>query len=73
MISSTLPNRFPAPRPTIKENTAKKAAQLESLARVIERAIPTFKHSEERQFYREVVQSYRAAARNLLRESWSTD
>jgi len=66
MSTSSLPIRFPDPRPTIKENGAKKAADLESVARLIERAIPNFRHAEERQFYREVVKSYRLAARDIL-------
>jgi Flp pilus assembly pilin Flp len=34
---------------------------------------PNFKKEEERQFYREVVQSYRDTARDILRKAWSDD
>ena len=72
MYTSPLPIRFPAPLHTTPES-AKKAANFESLARVVEDLIPNFKKEEERRFYHEVVQSYRAAARNLLRQAWSND
>jgi hypothetical protein len=65
MSTSPLPLRFTAPRPPIKESDAKKAADLESMAQLIEDLIPKFKKDEEKQFYREVVESYRAAAQNL--------
>ena len=70
MSTSPLPIRFPVPRHTTPES-AKKAADFESLARLVEDLIPNFKKEEERQFYREVVQSYRALARDILREVWS--
>jgi Flp pilus assembly pilin Flp len=72
MSTSPLPIRFPAPRYTTPEST-KKAADFESLARLVEDLIPNFKKEEERQFYREVVQSYRAVARDILRKAWSDD
>ena len=40
---------------------------------LVEDLIPHFRKAEERQFYREVVQSYRAAARDILRKAWSDD
>jgi Flp pilus assembly pilin Flp len=73
MSTSPLPIRFPAARHTTAEHTAKKAAELESMARLVEDLIPNFKKAEERQFYREVVQTYRAAARDILRKAWSDD
>ena len=72
MSTSPLPIRFPAPRHTTPESV-KKAADFESLARLVEDLIPNFKKEEERQFYREVVQSYRAVARDILRKAWSDD
>jgi hypothetical protein len=66
MSTSPLPIRFPAPRHTSPES-AKKAADFES--RLVEDLIPNFKKEEERQFYREVVQSYRAVAREILRKA----
>jgi len=32
--------------------------------------IPNFKKEEERQFYLEIAQSYRTAARDVLQKSW---
>jgi Flp pilus assembly pilin Flp len=72
-MSSPLPTRFPAPRHTTAGNSAKKAAALESQARLVENLIPNFKRKEDRAFYREVVQSYRAAARDILQRTWSED
>jgi Flp pilus assembly pilin Flp len=43
------------------------------LAQLVEDLIPNIKNQEERQFYREVVQSYRTAARDILRKAWSDD
>jgi len=40
---------------------------------LVEDLIPHFRKAEERQFYREVVKSYRAAARDILRKAWSDD
>jgi len=57
MFSSPLPNGLAAARVAIEKNTAKKAACLESQARLIEGALPGFYHSEERQFYRDLVHS----------------
>jgi hypothetical protein len=44
---------------------AKRAFDLESQARLVENLIPKFKDERDRQFYTEVVQSYRAVAREL--------
>jgi hypothetical protein len=54
-------------------NSRKRVADLESQARLVEDLIPRFKDEHDRQFYREVVQSYRAVARDLLRRAWSDD
>jgi len=72
---STSPSsvRFPAPRHPTAEHSAKKAADFESIAQLIEDLIPNFKRDEHRQFYHEVMQSYRAAARHILREAWADD
>jgi len=61
--------RFPAPRQTA-EHCAKRAADYESIARLVEDSIPNFKKEDERQFYREVIESYRTAARQILRKAW---
>jgi Flp pilus assembly pilin Flp len=39
----------------------------------VEKLIPKFKDKHERQFYREVVQTYRAVARDILRKAWCDD
>ena len=62
--------RFPAPRHTSANVSAKKAEDFQSLAQLIEDLIPNFKKEEERKFYREVVQTYRNAARDILRKVW---
>ena len=46
-----------------------KAAQFESLAKLVEDLIPTFKSAQERQFYKDVVRTYRAAARDAIRDA----
>jgi Flp pilus assembly pilin Flp len=73
MTTSPSPNRFPALRHTSVEFNAKKAEEFQSLAQPVEDLIPNIKKQEERQFYREVVQSYRTAARDILRKAWSDD
>jgi Flp pilus assembly pilin Flp len=65
--------RFPAPRHTTANVSAKKAGEFQSLAQLIEDLIPNFKKEEEKQFYREVVKSYRAVARDILRKALSDD
>lgn len=52
--------------------TANTAAEFESTAQLIEDFIPKFKGEPEKQFYRECVQSYRAAARDI-RRAWSDE
>ena len=58
--------RVPALRPS---NPKREAAELESIARLVEFLIPNFKNVKERQFYREVVQSYRSAARDIRHQA----
>jgi len=69
MSTSPSPRRFPSGS---THNTAKpnitKATDFESMAQLIEDFIPRFKNEYERQFYREVVDAYRTAARDFLRE-----
>jgi len=72
MTTSLSPIRFPALRHTSAEINAKKAEEFQSLAQLVEDLIPNFKKEEERQFYREVVQSYRTAARDTLRKHGQT-
>lgn len=73
-MSSHSPFRFAAPcskRPS--EQGRDRVADLESQARLVEKLIPKFKNEHDRQFYREVVQSYRATARDILRKALSDD
>jgi hypothetical protein len=74
MITSPSPLRFPAESThnAVKRNT-NKAADFESLAHLLEDFIPRFKNEYEKQFYREVVDAYRKAARDFLRKAWSDD
>lgn len=72
-MSSPRPIRFPASLHTTAEVSAKQAEDFESLARLVEDSIPSFKKEDERQFYSEVVQSYRQAAGRLLRKAWSDE
>jgi len=73
MTTSPSPVRFPVPRHTSAEISVQKAEEFQSLAQLVEDLIPNFKKPEEKLFYREVVQSYRAVARDLLRKAWSDD
>jgi Flp pilus assembly pilin Flp len=73
MTTSPSPIRFPALRRTTAQISARKAEDFESVAQLVEDLIPHFRKTEERQFYREVVESYRAAARDILRKAWSDD
>ena len=66
MTTSPSPIRFPSLRRTTPEISARKAQDFESVAQLVENSIPHFRKAEERQFYREVVRSYRAAARDIL-------
>jgi hypothetical protein len=73
---STSPSRlrFPAwSTHNAAKQSATKAADFESMAQLVEDFIPRFKNEYERQFYREVVDAYRTAARDLLRQAWSDD
>jgi hypothetical protein len=64
MITSPTPLRFPAQAAhTAASPNASRAADFESMAQLLEDFIPRFKNEHERQFYREVVDAYRTAAR----------
>jgi len=43
----------------------------ETLSQLLEGMIPNFKREEEKRFYGEIVESYRLAAHDILRESSS--
>jgi len=65
--------QFPTSRHTTAEISERQAEDFDSMAELVEDSIPHFKKEEERQFYREVAQSYRQAARDILRKAWSDD
>jgi len=68
-MSRPLPTRLSRPKHTARKNRNKQAADLESIAHLVEDVIPTFKKEEEQQFYREVMQSCRTAAENIRQSS----
>ena len=74
MNTGPSPVRFPATstHSVVKQN-AIKAADFESMAQLVEDFLPRFKDEHDRRFYREVVDTYRKAARNILGKAWSDD
>ncbi len=74
MNTSLWPVRFPigSTHNAIKLN-ARQAADFESMAQLLADFIPRFKNEHDRQFYREVVDAYRTAARGSLRQAWADD
>ena len=54
-----------------RERQKQRAADLQVQAGLVEKMIPRFQDEHESQFYREVVESYRAVARDILRRLWS--
>jgi Flp pilus assembly pilin Flp len=74
MTPSPSPDSFPVgSRRARAMQDAHGAADLESMARLVEHLIPKFKDEPDRKFYREVVQTYRTATRDILRGAWSDD
>jgi hypothetical protein len=74
MITSPSPLCFPTDSThNAAMQRATKAADFESMAQLVEDFIPRFKNEYERQYYREVVDAYRTAARDFLRQAWSDD
>jgi hypothetical protein len=69
MITSLSPRGATPSRNILTTNNRKRAVDLESQARLVEGLIPKFKDERDRQFYREVVQSYRAVVRDILRKA----
>ena len=72
MTTSHSPIRFPVRHKPAKWS-AHKAEDFESMAELVEHQIQKFENEHIRQFYREVVQTYRATAREILRRGWSDD
>jgi|KBSMisStaDraftv2_1062788.scaffolds.fasta_scaffold1114488_2 hypothetical protein len=69
MSSSASLLRFPRRLPASAPTQSPRADELESMASLLEDLLPMFQTEHERQFYREVVESYRAAAREILQAS----
>ena len=69
MSSSASLLRFPRSLPVDSPSPSPRADELESMATLLEDLLPMFHTEHERQFYREVVASYRAAARELQQAS----
>jgi hypothetical protein len=58
-------------RPRIRGSRAKTVMDLESMAQLLEEMLPNFKRKEERQFFGQIVKTYRLEARDILLESLS--
>jgi Flp pilus assembly pilin Flp len=74
MNTSPSPVRVPKPFLNIPTDHKKeRVGDLELQAQLIEKLIPKFRDKHNREFYREVVESYRTVAREILRNAWSDD
>jgi len=70
---SISPSLLGSSRNDLASQNRKRISDLELQARLVEELIPKFKDEHYREFYREVVQSYRAVARDMLRRTWLDD
>ena len=70
---STNPSPLGSSRNDLAAHNRKRVTDLELQARLVEELIPKFKDEHYREFYRKVVQSYRAVAREILRKTWLDD
>jgi len=68
-MSSPSPTRLSGSRFPTKAPPQKAAAELQSMAQLVEDSIPSLKKDEDKKFYRKVVKSYRDAARDILRKA----
>ena len=74
MTTSPSPLSFSTPSTrSASTQTRKRVADLESQALLVEKLIPKLKDVRNRLFYREVVESYRAVARDILQKAWSDE
>ena len=74
ITSPSPPQSFSTPsRSNLISHSNQRAADLESQARLVEEVITKLKDENNRQFYRQVVQSYRAVAREILRKALLAD
>jgi Flp pilus assembly pilin Flp len=69
----TSPSPLGSSRNSLAAQNKGRISNLELQARLVEEVIPKFKDERDRQFYREVIQSYRAVARDTLRRIWLDD
>ena len=70
---STSPSPLGSSRNDLAAHNRKRVTDLELQARLVEELIPKFKDEHYREFYRKVVQSHRAVAREILRKTWLDD
>jgi Flp pilus assembly pilin Flp len=74
MNTSPSPVRVPKPFHNIPTDHKKeRVGDLELQAQLMEELIPKFRDEHNREFYREVVESYRAVAHEILRKACSDD
>jgi Flp pilus assembly pilin Flp len=74
MTTSQSPLRFPArPRQSAATESVDTINHLRSAAQFLEDLIPGAETEREKKLCREIVQRYRAAARNLARRAWCED
>jgi len=70
---STNPSPLGSSRNDLATHNRKRVSNLELQARLVEELIPKSKDDHHMEFCREVVQSYRAIARDILRRTWLDD
>ena len=70
---NTSPSPHCSSRNDFASHNRKRVTDLELQARLVKESIPKFKDEHHRKFYREVVQSYRAVACDILRRTWLDD
>ena len=69
MFTSLSSRLFVASNHDNSEPGIKKAGELEAMASLLETFMSKFKCETDKQFYQEVAESYRAAAREVLRRN----
>jgi len=70
---STNPSPLGSSRNDLATHNRKRVSNLELQARLVEELIPKFEDEHHMEFCREVVQSYREIARDILRRTWLDD
>jgi len=70
---STSPSPLGSSRNELASQNIRRISDLELQARLLEELIPKFKDEHHRQFYRKIVQSYRAVVRDIVRKKLLDD